>query len=165
MQLCNKTEGHPNPASDCSWYWRALRDFSRKTYLKSHRISHDSYTSTKCNQCGKNYKAKRSLKEHIQKIHWEKQLKCDECEKMFSTTRCLNHHKRQVHVLKSFKCDQCKYRAKTKWRLAGHIKIVHDGLRDISAKCDLCGYKGTRANLKFHKESIHRNKKNWFCKA
>ena len=96
--------------------------------------------------------------------HAEKHLKCDQCEKMFPTIGRLNSHKKQVHVLKSFKCDQCKYRTKTKTQLNTHIKGVHDGLRDISAKCDLCDFQGREGNLK-HKESVHENKKNWFCKA
>ena len=72
-------------------------------------------------------------------------------------------HKKKVHVLKSFKCDQCKFRTKTKVTLQRH-----DGVRrvqDNSAKCDLCDFQGTNSNVKMHKESIHENKKNWFCKT
>jgi len=107
-----------------------------------------------------------SLKGHIRNIHSEKYLECDECEMMFSNIPRLNQHKKNVHVLKSFKCDQCKYRFKTKAHLYQHIKGVHDGVRNgVRAKCDLCNYQATRPCLKKHKESVHENKKNWFCKA
>jgi len=46
-----------------------------------------------------------------------------------------------------------------------HITNVHDGGPDKSSKCDLCDYRGSAGNVKTHKESIHENKKNWFCKA
>jgi len=140
------------------------KDFSTKANLQTHIKTHNSCPQ-KCNQCGKMYKTAKCLNHHIAHMHSEKRLECDECEKIFSTIGRLNYHKKSVHVLKSFKCDQCKYRAKTKGNLAQHIKAVHDGLRDKSAKCDLCYYKGTKSNLKIHKESLHEKKKNWFCKA
>jgi len=49
-----------------------------------------------------------------------------------------------------------------------HLKETHDGVRrvrDRSAKCDLCDYQGTKSHLKVHKQNVHENKKNWFCKA
>ena len=141
------------------------KDFSRKGTLSEHRKSHNSSYSNICNQCDKIFKTEKSLKNHIRRMHMEKNLKCDHCELMFSTTMSLNWHKRQVHVLKSFKCKQCNYRAKTKFQLPTHIKRVHDSVRDKSSKCDLCDYQGTKNNLKMHKESVHENKKNWFCKA
>ena len=142
------------------------KDFAQKSSLKEHRESHNSSSGNKCNQCGKFYKTQRILEDHISTMHSAKHLQCDQCEMMFSNLRRLNGHKRQVHVFKSFKCDQCQHRAKTKVQLKLHIKYVHDGhLREISTKCDLCDYQGTKQNLKSHKEAIHENKKNWFCKA
>ena len=93
---------------------------------------------------------------------------CHQCEMMCSTMRHLNQHKKAVHVLKSFKCGQCKYRTKRRINLNIHIKGVHDGVRrvrDKCNKCNLCDYQGSKDHLKKHKESIHENKKNWFCKA
>ena len=144
------------------------KDFSQKGYLNIHRELHNSSPRKKCNQCGKTYKTKTILKAHIRDIHLEKHLKCDECEKMFSTIVCINRHKKKVHVLKSFKCHQCKYRAKNESDLKMHIKAIHDGVRivrDNYTKCELCDYQGSKCHLKKHKESVHENKKNWFCKA
>jgi len=141
------------------------KDFSRKGHLKSHRQSHNSSSGAKCNTCGKIYKTEEHLKQHIRTIHSEKHLKCDQCEMMFSTIGRLNSHKKAVHVFKSFKCYQCKYRGKTKSTLDKHIKRVHADVRGNFTKCDLCDYQGTKGHLKQHKESIHENKKNWFCKA
>ena len=141
------------------------KDFALTSSLQRHRELHNSSFRQKCKLCDKTFKAQKILKAHIQEMHAEKHLKCDECEKMFSNIRKLNHHKRGVHVLKSFKCDQCKYRTKTMNNLKIHKKGVHDGVRDISAKCDLCNFQGTNSAVKIHKEAIHENKKNWFCKA
>ena len=140
------------------------KDFSTKSDLKKHIKTHNS-SPEKCNQCGKMYKTEASLKKHIDRTHSEKRLECDECEKLFSTVGRLNGHKKQVHVLKSFKCDQCKHRSKTNGELKRHINRVHNGVRDEHYKCDLCDYQGTSGNLKRHKESVHENKKKWFCKA
>jgi len=142
------------------------KDYPTKGDLQAHIKTHNSCPQ-KCNQCGKMYKSMESLKEHIVNMHSEKRLECDECEKMFSTTCRLNTHKKAVHVLKSFKCDQCKFRSKTNGELKRHINQVHNGVRvrDILYKCNLCDFQGKSSNLKIHKESIHKNKKNWFCKA
>jgi len=139
--------------------------FSQKYNQRIHRETHDSSYSNRCNQCGQVCKTKESLKPHFREKHLEKHLKCDQCEKMFSTIKSLNGHKKAVHVLKSFKCDQCKSKLKTIANLKRHVKTVHDGIRYISFKCDLCDYHGTSSKLKIHKESVHENKKYWFCKA
>ena len=143
------------------------KDFSQKAHLRTHRASHEkSYNlPSKCNQCGKMYQTVEGLKRHIKSMHSEKQLECGECEKRFSTIGNLNEHKKAVHVLKSLKCDQCKYRSKTNKDLKKHINKVHNGVRDVLYKCDLCYYQGNSSHLKRHKEAVHDNKKNWFCKA
>ena len=140
------------------------KDLSTKGHLQTHRRTHNS-SPQKCNQCGKMYKTMESLKKHIANTHSEKRLKCDECEKMFSTTSSLNVHKKAVHALKSFKCDQCNFRTKLNWLLKRHLNKVHNGERDILYKCDLCDFQGRSSDLKIHIESVHENKKNWFCKA
>ena len=141
------------------------KPFSQKCHLRTHQKSHYLLSNKKCNQCGKLYKTDRILKIHIQDIHSEKHLKCDQCVKMFSTNLRMKRHKKQVHILNSFKCYECKYRTKTMRNLKNHITTVHDGVRDKSANCDLCDFRGKDINLKIHKESVHENKKNWFCKA
>ena len=138
--------------------------YSTIGHLQIHIKTHNSCPQ-KCDQCGKMYKTVTSLKEHPERIHSEKPIQCDECEKMFSTIGRLNIHKKVVHVLKSFKCYQCKYRSKTNSDLKKHIKMVHNGARGIIYKCDLCAFQGRSSNLKGHKEEVHENKKNWFCKA
>ena len=140
------------------------KDFSTKGHLRTHIKSHTSL-SQKCNQCGKMYKNVESLRRHIIRTHSHRRIQCDNCEKIFPTIGRLNLHKKQVHVLKSFKCDQCKFRSKTNWGLKEHTNKVHNGVRDILYKCDLCDYQGNRTHLKGHKEAVHENKKKWFCKA
>jgi len=138
--------------------------FTTKGHLQKHIKTHNSCPQ-KCNECYKMYTTVESLKKHITQMHSEKRLECDECEKMFSSIAVLNQHKNAVHVLKSFKCDQCKFRSKTNKDLKKHINRVHNGLPYILYKCDLCDFQGTNGNLKKHKEAVHENKKNWFCKA
>ena len=140
------------------------KDYATKKHLQSHIKSHNSCPQ-KCSQCGKMYTTVEILKRHIANMHSERGIECDECKKMFSTIGILNFHKKSVHVLKSFKCDQCKYRCKTNGDLKKHINQVHNGERRILYKCDLCDYQGRSSHLKTHKEAIHENKKNWFCKA
>ena len=142
------------------------KDFSTKSHLQNHIKTHNS-CSHKCNECGKMYKTVENLKQHISMMHSEKRLECDECDKMFSSIVFLTSHKKAVHALKSFKCDQCKFRSKTNSNLKRHINKVHNGgvYNYILYKCDLCDYQGRTSNLKVHKESVHENKKNWFCKA
>ena len=140
------------------------KDFSTKNILRMHIKSQKSLPQ-KCNQCGKIFKTVKNLKRHIADIHSEKRLECDECEKMFSTIRSLKLHKRAVHVLKSFKCDQCNYRSKTNSQLNTHVNRVHNVSPNTHVSCDLCDFQGRSSYLKIHKEAVHENKKNWFCKA
>ena len=138
------------------------KHFSTKMHLQKHIKTHNSCPQ-KCNQCGKMYATAKNLKEHIADMHSEKRLECDDCDKRFSTIGRLNLHKKQVHVLKSFRCDQCKYRSKTNSHLKDHINKVHNGVPDKLYHCELCDFQGNKSHLKVHKESIHENKKNWFC--
>ena len=140
------------------------KDYSTKTHLQTHIKAHIACPQ-KCNQCGKICKTAQSLKQHIANMHSEKLLECDACEQMFSTITLLKLHKQAVHVSKSLKCGQCKYRCTMKSNLKRHINRVHNGVRDMSYKCDLCDFQGDKSDLKRHKESVHENKKNWFCKA
>ena len=141
------------------------KDFSTNSNLQKHRKAHNS-APQKCNLCDHIYKTVESLKAHIADIHTAKRIECDECEKMFSTIARLNGHKKAIHVLKSFKCGQCKFRSKTNSKLKIHINETHNSTHPVLIyKCDLCGFQGRSSNLKAHKEAVHENKKNWFCKA
>ena len=62
-----------------------------------------------------------------------------------------------------FKCDQCTNGFKTQNSLNNHIRSIHGEKR---FSCTLCDFVANRKDtLKAHKESIHENKKNWFCEA
>ena len=137
------------------------KDFSTKSNLRTHMKSHEAETY-KCSQCGKIFKTDKNLKLHISNNHSEKRLKCDECERMFATMSRLNNHKKAFHALKSFECDQCEYRSSMNSSLQRHINEVHNG---VLYKCELCDFQGQKSNLKIHIESVHENKKNWYCKA
>ena len=73
---------------------------------------------------------------------------------------------KRVHVLRAFKCDQCNRIFTTESSLNGHRNIHKSIDEKEKFSCNLCEYVANRmGDLKKHKQSVHENKKNWFCIA
>ena len=51
----------------------------------------------KCQECGKKFKRKEHLRDHIRVHTGERFFICDLCMKTFSTRGSLNRHKKNIH--------------------------------------------------------------------
>ena len=135
-----------------------------------------------CKQCDKTFRAKTSLKKHIESIHDKIKYDCDQCEFQAKRKEYLHKHKRYVHegiidhhcpicskgFMMSFdvklhikvnhegvkqKCDLCQKEFNSKQALKNHILTFHEGKR---FDCDLCSYKGSsKQYLKYHLKIRH----------
>ena len=135
-----------------------------------------------CEQCDKIFRAKTSLKKHIESIHDKIKYDCDQCEFQAKRKEYLHKHMRYVHegiidhhcpiCSKGFmmssdvklhmkvnhegvkqKCVLCQKEFTSKQAVKNHILAFHEGK---TFDCDMCSYKGnSKQNLKFHIQSRH----------
>ena len=57
----------------------------------------------KCSVCLRNYKTKRTLNTHIQKMHVDMKFTCEECDFQFDTVKEYNTHYKTIHEGKELK--------------------------------------------------------------
>ena len=95
-----------------------------KNYLRAHMRTHNTIPFP-CETCGKNFRTKRNLTEHITCVHLKyKGYKCEHCGKGFPAKSKLKSHILCLHTPNEDKpifYEQCEYRCSRK----NHIKNNH----------------------------------------
>ena len=94
--------------------------------LNTHMITHTT-PSIPCDQCGKLFKRKYAVKNHIKKFHMQiKEKMCDQCDKSFADARHLREHVLAIHEkLKPFGCEVCDFKCARIDNLNTHRKKSH----------------------------------------
>jgi uncharacterized Zn-finger protein len=127
--------------------------FLSSTALGTHvRFHHTSFNEYVCVTCGKGYKQKRLLEEHVRSKHTgERIFKCnfDGCESAYFSMSAVRKHLKS-HEVESVTCEMCGKVYKGLSSLKAHVRLSHS---KIELFCDFegCGKKfGSRCFLRNH---------------
>lgn len=88
----------------------------------------------KCDDCGKLYKNKKQLDDHIGKIHLI--LKCEKCNRRFRTEKEFNLHKTRHSKSSDFKCNQCHKKFTNNQNLKRHERTHTEMKRYFCGICE-----------------------------
>ena len=134
--------------------------FPDQTVLDLHIKRHEATNAFVCNECGKQFKQKCSLKDHLRFHIEDQQLVCDKCPSKFISKRNLKTHVASEHDVNdskdAFKCEICEKTFYSSRGLRDH-KIYHTDT-EITI-CNFCGASciGKR-KLKAHIRCTHSEK-------
>ena len=139
------------------------REFESQRKLKMHDFSKHTRkpwsqqpNPQPCEICGKMFRMRRSLRDHIKKHH-EKILnhQCTSCGKAFFHGYELKIHVQSVHEgIKNYICVHCGKPFGHANNLKKHIHTVHEGLKNY--KCTFCATAyGQSGDLKRHIKRVH----------
>ena len=147
-----------------------LKQSSNEMVNQPSDVSGRNSKEYQCDVCGKGFKFRNNLLQHIRihtgervfvcdlssfrsahkgnftthkRIHaGERPFRCDKCEYRFTHSSSLAVHKLTHTGERSFRCDECEYRCTQSGNLAVH-KLTHTGERLF--QCDECQYRCTQS--------------------
>ncbi|XP_062611332.1 uncharacterized protein LOC134273174 isoform X2 [Saccostrea cucullata] len=119
--------------------------FRNNRELRAHKESkHEVNRRYMCDICGKKYKRKENLKDHIFMVHKRDPAKdfvsCPTCGKALANQRSLKFHLRFAHSdAKPCVCEICGYSTKQLGNLAFHMRNTHSDVRPYECEWPDCG--------------------------
>lgn len=138
------------------------KQFSQKSKLFAHQLSHSGQQPYKCLSCDKAYASKSKLNAHM-RLHTKTNVhQCKVCDKIFSYPSYLEEHEK-VHNKsdstprsKDYECGTCDKRFRLLKNLKAHERF-HTGKGLVH--CEVCGKQFTHNyNLKMHLQTHKMSK-------
>ncbi|CAG0913456.1 unnamed protein product [Notodromas monacha] len=121
-------------------------------------LEHREEQVIKCDECDKEFKTQRTLRDHENSVHGKKTYECAECGLVNSSRTAYERHLETHKPMKGMKlCPQCG-KALRAGSLLGHMIVFHN--HPMRKKCNYCGLiVPSDWELSKHKESVHGIKK------
>ncbi|XP_015589809.1 uncharacterized protein LOC107265174 isoform X1 [Cephus cinctus] len=114
-----------------------------------------------CETCGKKFKVKGDLTNHIRFTHKEQPVICDVCGKTCLNSNSLYVHQKFAHYKAKYECGICKRRMVSQENLDEHMLRQHEKRENVV--CEECGKTFSRnSRLKVHMR-IHTGDKPYAC--
>ena len=124
-----------------------------KLNLSKHVRNVHTVNSVKRLECSDCDYVGRNLKLHVINTHGERIHKCEKCDYVAKSKYRLKDHVDKVHTEKEmFACHICDYKTKYKCSLKPHIDNVH---LQLNEKCPTCGKEFRRTELNSHIKIKH----------
>lgn len=145
------------------------RSFTLEVYLRKHKLQVHRVKEvvqeppTTCTACDRTFTNNLRLKEHIQRMHGEKDQICHLCGKAYSTERALQIHFHITHPVEldfaSYICDFCNKQYTGRHNILHHFKNWHK-LRE----CKPCNKKYySYHSWLLHRQALHEPLKQFSC--
>ncbi|XP_055942013.1 oocyte zinc finger protein XlCOF8.4-like [Argiope bruennichi] len=130
------------------------KEFTKKIDRDRHHRTHTGERPFVCYVCNKGFGRKFNLKNHVRTHTGEKTFVCDVCNEAFARKGTLKTHVRTHTGEKPFICDVCNEAFARKCTLITHAR-THTGEKPY--KCPFCGKAfTTSSNCNFHQRSAHK---------
>nr|XP_020655819.1 zinc finger protein 282-like [Pogona vitticeps] len=114
-----------------------------------------------CNECGKMFGVKKSLKVHQRSHHGpERPYECAECRKSFNCHSGLVRHQMTHRGERPYKCEECGKCYSRKEHLQNHQRL-HTGERPF--QCPVCGKRFIRKQNLLKHQRIHTGERPYQC--
>ena len=115
--------------------------------------------NTTCRFCKQIFPSKENRKKHETRNHSEKLIQhhCKLCEQKFTNSTALNYHLSIKHGEKRMvSCKGCKLEFNSYKEYLDHKKTHRGRDWEKNPKCDKCGVRISRQNMKRHHKNVHQ---------
>ena len=160
---------HQCPSCDMKFATQFLLDghMDRKHINPKKKPEENQHPNTVCQYCKFEAKSKKSLRDHINRLHGEKTHQCPICDKKFALGKDLNQHVKSHTEI--FQCEECGKTLKSKLALKLHISSIHHGIKLTKEKeyvCEDCGkICRNKTHFKEHLNKAHLHVKPFSCEV
>lgn len=107
-----------------------------------------------CDLCGKTFKQKPELIDHMYTYHMNVKFSCNLCSAEFRSSLKVGTHKRFAHN-KKYKCDKCDAAYSVPSHLADHVRVKHEKKRYYCTFPGCSKTLSSRSNAKKHLHIAH----------